>query len=445
MKSHVPIRALTTLIVCGLVGCSDRASSIADPNAQSRLRIDPSRVRSAVAQLHAAASERQRVRDLGRLSASEDAQWAERIDSISTLASRLIGIPERPKFSESGPEPWESTTDGVIDEARSSTTISLGGTTNKVFSYTELTAPAGGIEQHIVGTVTTNGTQYPIDVDRGSGSPVPVISYWDSEVSLPEIDCNKHSASVTAATDHVATWFIYGMGPHVGSARTTANRPINSPECPYAGPRAHFSVSASGASGTDGLTVQAVQGASVTFNFTANVTLGDAAVASYQWTATNASGTSSFGSGATASFTTSQTNTGIRLTVTDGNGKSTVVDGAVNLTVNPPDDPDPPPTDSGCDDPMTPAAESCDDPNSPSNYAPYSVTYTRPGYYGDAPEEWFTTPEYTEVYSVTCDVKDWYEWNADHTAAHYVGTEVLSCWLVPYNGEDRLLHLSTRH
>jgi hypothetical protein len=91
-------------------------------------------------------------------------------------------------------------------------------------------------------------------------------------------------------------------------------------------------------------------------------------------------------------------------------------------------------TDS-CDDPMTPATETCDDSSS-QNYPPYSVTYTRPGYYGDADPSWFTQPEFTETYTVVCDVTDWYQWNSDHTAAYYLGTDINSCWLQPYNGNQ---------
>jgi hypothetical protein len=87
---------------------------------------------------------------------------------------------------------------------------------------------------------------------------------------------------------------------------------------------------------------------------------------------------------------------------------------------------------STCDDPMTPAVESCDDATA-QHRDPYSVTYTRPGYYGEADDSWFTSPEYAD-YTVVCDVTDWYEWNSDLTAAHYVDTVVNSCWLEPYNG-----------
>jgi hypothetical protein len=86
-----------------------------------------------------------------------------------------------------------------------------------------------------------------------------------------------------------------------------------------------------------------------------------------------------------------------------------------------------------CDDLMTPAVESCDDATSQGR-DPYSVTYTRPGYYGEADNSWFTLPEFTDTYTVVCDVTDWYEWNWDHTSAHYVGTDVNSCWLEPYIG-----------
>jgi len=86
-----------------------------------------------------------------------------------------------------------------------------------------------------------------------------------------------------------------------------------------------------------------------------------------------------------------------------------------------------------CDDLMTPAVETCENGSS-QGPDPYSVTYTRPGYYGEADDSWFTLPEYTETYTVVCDVTDWYEWNWDHTAAHYVGTDVNSCWLEPYIG-----------
>ena len=86
-----------------------------------------------------------------------------------------------------------------------------------------------------------------------------------------------------------------------------------------------------------------------------------------------------------------------------------------------------------CDDLLTPAVERCEDGSSQGR-DPFSVTYTRPGYYGDADDAWFTTPEFTETYTVVCDVTDWYEWNWDHTTAHYVGTDVNSCWLVPYIG-----------
>ena len=91
------------------------------------------------------------------------------------------------------------------------------------------------------------------------------------------------------------------------------------------------------------------------------------------------------------------------------------------------------PDSDNCDDLMTPAVESCDDGSSHTN-PPYSVTYTRPGYYGEADDSWFTQPEFTETYTVVCDVTDWYEWNWDMTAAHYVGTDVNACWLVPYIG-----------
>jgi hypothetical protein len=93
----------------------------------------------------------------------------------------------------------------------------------------------------------------------------------------------------------------------------------------------------------------------------------------------------------------------------------------------------PGPAPSGCDDPMTPAVEDCDNPYTQTN-PPYSVTYTRPGYYGEADDAWFTQPEFTETYTVVCDVTDWYEWNSGNMGAHYVGTDVNSCWLEPYNG-----------
>jgi hypothetical protein len=93
----------------------------------------------------------------------------------------------------------------------------------------------------------------------------------------------------------------------------------------------------------------------------------------------------------------------------------------------------PGPGPSGCDDLMTPAVESCDDPYTQTN-PPYSVTYTRPGYYGEADDAWFTQPEFTETYTVVCDVTDWYEWNSGNMGAHYVGTDVNSCWLEPYSG-----------
>ena len=42
--------------------------------------------------------------------------------------------------------------------------------------------------------------------------------------------------------------------------------------------------------------------------------------------------------------------------------------------------------------------------------------------------------EYTQTYTVYCDVTDWYQWNADHTESYYIGTDINYCWLVPYNG-----------
>ena len=82
-----------------------------------------------------------------------------------------------------------------------------------------------------------------------------------------------------------------------------------------------------------------------------------------------------------------------------------------------------------CDDVMTPAVEDCDGPNTTTPER-YSRTYTRPGNPGEADPLWFNA-KFAYVYRVVCDVTDWYEWNADHTAAHYVGTDINSCWLVP--------------
>jgi hypothetical protein len=90
-------------------------------------------------------------------------------------------------------------------------------------------------------------------------------------------------------------------------------------------------------------------------------------------------------------------------------------------------------TAGACDDPMTPMVETCDDPSAPT-YAPYGVTYTRDGRYGEFPSVWYT--EDYRGYTAVCDVTDWYEWNADHTAAHYVGTDVNYCWLEPYVGNQ---------
>jgi len=86
-----------------------------------------------------------------------------------------------------------------------------------------------------------------------------------------------------------------------------------------------------------------------------------------------------------------------------------------------------------CDDLMTPAVEDCDDSGTQTPDL-YSTTYTRPGSYGEADPSWFTEPEYTQTYTVYCDVTDWYQWNADHTESYYLGTDINYCWLVPYNG-----------
>ena len=86
-----------------------------------------------------------------------------------------------------------------------------------------------------------------------------------------------------------------------------------------------------------------------------------------------------------------------------------------------------------CDDLMTPAVEDCDDPGTQTPDL-YSTTYTRPGSYGEGDASWFTEPEYTQTYTVYCDVTDWYQWNADHTESYYLGTDINYCWLVPYNG-----------
>ena len=91
-------------------------------------------------------------------------------------------------------------------------------------------------------------------------------------------------------------------------------------------------------------------------------------------------------------------------------------------------------TDS-CDDVMTPGVETCEDQNTTQTPDRYSVTYTRPGQYGEADPLWFSL-KMTLVYKVVCDVTDWYEWNADHTEAHYVDTVIDRCWLVPLNGSD---------
>jgi hypothetical protein len=105
------------------------------------------------------------------------------------------------------------------------------------------------------------------------------------------------------------------------------------------------------------------------------------------------------------------------------------VRGSAMITVNLADtDPN---TDS-CDDLMTPAVESCDDPSSGQTWPPFSATYTRGGYWGEADPDWYTLPEFTQYYTVVCDVTDWYQWNSSHTVAYYVGTDVNSCWLVPY-------------
>ena len=90
-------------------------------------------------------------------------------------------------------------------------------------------------------------------------------------------------------------------------------------------------------------------------------------------------------------------------------------------------------TDS-CDDLMTPDVESCDDSSTQSPER-FSTTYTRAGQPGEADPLWFNV-KFAYVYTVMCDVTDWYQWNADHTAAYYIGTDINSCWLVPNNGGD---------
>jgi hypothetical protein len=87
------------------------------------------------------------------------------------------------------------------------------------------------------------------------------------------------------------------------------------------------------------------------------------------------------------------------------------------------------PTGDSCDDPMTPDTETCETGTTqPADR--YSRTYTRPGNPGEADPLWFNA-KYALVYKVVCDVTDWYQWNADHTAAYYVGTDINSCWLEP--------------
>lgn len=330
MRYHPNALAVMISVSCLLIACGERAPTEAVTRSGPRNRVEPATVRSAIVQLQATAKGMQEIRNLRRLSPSEDAALAVRIDNALALAERL-GRPGPKSGLRAMMEPYESEVEGVINEAESSTSIFLGGTTNKIYSHTSLSLPAGQVGHHITGTTTTNGTSYPIDADRGSGV-VPVIAFWDSEVDLPEIDCNAHSAGVVATTDHTATWFILGWGPRIGYARTVANRPIDSPECPYVGPsNAHFEVFGAGQSGSNGLNVTA--SGAVTFSFSASVTVGDAPISSYQWTATTSSGTVTFGSGATASYTTAQPNTGIRLIVTDGRGKTSVVDGAVNITL----------------------------------------------------------------------------------------------------------------
>ena len=93
-----------------------------------------------------------------------------------------------------------------------------------------------------------------------------------------------------------------------------------------------------------------------------------------------------------------------------------------------------PTSSDSCDDVMTPGVETCDDQSTQSPER-YSVTYTRPGTPGEADPAWFGL-KMTLVYKVVCDVTDWYEWNADHTEAYYVGTVIDSCWLVPLSGSD---------
>jgi uncharacterized protein YjdB len=257
----------------------------------------------------------------------------------------------------------------------------------------------GFVQTSVLG-ILTSSTQASIQVDGRSYSPSTgpatcVGAFCLSLIDLsPIVDCRVKNASGTATSQAAYLWRLYSVNVTAFGMTT-----YDDDQCVTVPP---ISVSLGASSISVGASTQATASC---YNY-------------LQWSSS-------------APWIASVSNTGVVTGVSAGRSEISATCGAnrgsAMISVTYADDP----ADS-CDDPMTPAAESCDDQTTPND--PYSVTYTRPGYYGEADDSWFTLPEFTESYTVVCDVTDWYEWNSDHTAAHYVDTVVNSCWLEPYNG-----------
>jgi len=312
----------------------------------------------------------------------------------SAISASKRGVAPAMASGYDGSVPTESsptTNDGVFVSAGTFTDLCLSCGNATGFVQTSL---LGILTSSTSASIQSGGRSY----SPSSGTMTCVGAFCSSSINLSAIvDCRVAKASGTATSNGAYLYRLYIANVSLFSINT-----YDDDEC---GPVPALNVSLGASSISVGTSTQAVT----------------TCVGFVQWSSN-------------APAVASVSNTGVVTGISSGSAEISATCGAnrgsATIQVTYAND-----QVDQCDDPMTPMVETCDDASSQSVSA-YSVTYTRPGYSGEADDSWFTQPEYTETYTVVCDVTDWYEWNLEHTAAHYVDTVVNSCWLQPYDGNN---------
>jgi hypothetical protein len=249
--------------------------------------------------------------------------------------------------------------EGIIVDSLTWTRVELTGVggTPLVTIQTTLDLPAPSIKTATSGTSIVKGITYSISA---TFSDWGMFSYHTFR--LPEVDCSRAGAVVQVSTWHQADWYWKRLTDTEGWARSNA-----SDSCPPVAPIPHFTLSAQGNTEDNGglFEVTAPKGGTVGVRLQPSNVQFDAPIKTYRWFKNGVA----FSDSSAVTLVVSQSNTGILLEVTDGNGLKGTAEGVIALTYTDSSSPPPPPKPTApADDP--PAGGERDPDTTPSDPEP---------------------------------------------------------------------------